>query len=63
MFMARELARRGHRVRVFCACERPGEYDGVGYDDLSGFAAFAGSGSCDVFICCRHLRGLTAAVV
>ncbi len=62
VFMARELARRGHRVRVFCACERPGEYDGVTYRDLSDFPAFVESESCDVFVCCRHPRGLTAPV-
>jgi len=60
VFMARELARRGHHVQVFCPCERPGEYDRVAYRDLTDFAAFVDSGSCDVFICCRHLRGLTA---
>ena len=62
VFMARELARRGHRVRVFCACQRPGEYDGVTYRDLSDFPAFVESESCDVFVCCRHPRGLTAPV-
>lgn len=62
VFMARELARRGHRVRVFCQCPRPGEYDGVAYHDLTDFPAFVESESCDVFICCRHLRGLTAPV-
>ncbi len=60
VFMARELARRGHRVRVFCVCQRPGEYDGVTYRDLSDFPAFVESESCDVFVCCRHPRGLTA---
>jgi len=62
VFMARELARRGLRVRVFCTCERPGEYDAVAYRDLSEFPAFVESGSCDVFICCRHVSGLTAPV-
>jgi len=62
VFAAPELAGRGQRVRVFCRCERPGEYDGVGYRDLTDFPAFLESGSCDVFICCRHLRGLAAPV-
>ena len=62
VFMARELARRGHRVRVFCSCERPGEYEGVVYDDLTGFPEFVETGSCDVFVCCRHLGGLAAPV-
>ncbi len=59
VFMARALARRGHRVKVFCHCPRPGEYDGVVYEDLPEFADFLAAGTCDVFVCCRHLRGLT----
>jgi len=62
VFVARELARRGHRVRVFCRCERPGEYEGVRYCDLTEFPAFVESGECDVLVCCRHLRGLAAEV-
>lgn len=31
--MARALARRGHRVQVFCRCPRPGLYQGVTYRD------------------------------
>ena len=62
VFMARELARRGHRVRVFCNCELPGLYDGVEYADLTEFSEFVETGSCDVFVCCRHLRGLAAPV-
>ena len=80
VFMARELARRGHGVRVFCPCQRPGEYEtgsnavipsearnpavdlAVSYRDLADFPQFVEEGACDVFICCRHLRGLTAPV-
>jgi glycosyltransferase involved in cell wall biosynthesis len=62
VFMARELARRGHRVRVYCRCERPGEYDAVLYHDLTDFGEFVERGECDVFVCCRHLRGLTAPI-
>jgi len=62
VFVARELARRGHRVRVFCDCERPGEYEGVAYGDLTEFPEFVETGWCDAFVCCRHLRGLTAPV-
>ena len=62
VFMARALAGRGHRVRVFSRCERPGDYDGVVYRDLADFPDFAEAGACDVFICCRHLRGLAAPV-
>jgi glycosyltransferase involved in cell wall biosynthesis len=73
VFMARELARRGHRVRVYCRCEPPsrqgyggqggpGEYDEVAYHDLTDFGEFVETGECDVFVCCRHLRGLTAPI-
>ena len=99
VFMARELARRGHRVRVFCNCapmasavelpkqrqrqatadyadcadegasavelpkqRGPGEYDGVAYHDLTEFGRFVEEGECNVFVCCRHLRGLAAPV-
>jgi glycosyltransferase involved in cell wall biosynthesis len=62
VFMARELARRGHGVRVFCRCQRPGDYDGVVYRDLTAFPEFVETDGCDVFVCCRHLRGLTAPV-
>ena len=74
VFMARELARRGHRVRVFCNRESgasavelpkqrgPSLYDGVEYADLTEFPEFVETGSCDVFVCCRHLRGLAAPV-
>ena len=72
VFMARELAGLGHMVRVFCNCERPGEYDAdsnavilseaknlavhpaIAYRDLADFPEFVETGSCDVFICCRH---------
>ena len=62
VFLARELARRGHKVRVFCPCERPGRYEGVDYEDLTEWPEFAELRTCDVFVCTRHLRGLTAPV-
>ena len=62
VFMARALARRGHSVKVFCNCPRPGEYDGVTYEDAPEFAGFLATGTCDVLICCRHLRGLVGPV-
>lgn len=60
VFMVRALARRGHMVRVFCPCERPGRYDGVDYEDLTEWPEFAELRTCDVFVCTRFLRGLTA---
>src|SRR3990167_6576968 len=35
--LSRELAKLGHRVKVFSNCERPGEYDGVQYNPLAMF--------------------------
>ena len=35
--VARELARLGHRVRMFNNCESPGEYDGVVYQPINYF--------------------------
>ena len=32
--VSRELAKRGHTVRVFCRCPNPGVYDGVEYYNL-----------------------------
>ena len=62
VFMARALARRGHSVKVFCNCPRPGEYDGVTYEEVPEFAGFLATETCDVFVCCRHLRGLVGLV-
>ncbi|MFH1061025.1 MAG: glycosyltransferase [Pseudomonadota bacterium] len=39
--VARALARRGHRVQVFCRCPRPGLYQGVVYRDRSGLVQAA----------------------
>ncbi len=33
--MAKRLAKRGHRVRVYCTCETPGIFDSVTYLDAS----------------------------
>lgn len=60
--MARELARLGNRVRVFCSCPNPGEYEGVEYADLAAFQHFATWERCDVFICSRFVDGLSAPV-
>ncbi len=35
--MAREFARLGHRVMVFCQCSRPGEYEGVRYEHVDSY--------------------------
>ncbi len=62
VFLSRELARRGHRVQVFCQQETSSadcaEYEGVIYHDLTEWPRFVEEGECDVLVCCRHLRGL-----
>ena len=62
IYMARELARLGNRVKVFCPCARPGEYAGVEYFDLSDFPRFAKEDGCDLFVCSRFVEGLAAPV-
>jgi len=52
-FLAREMARLGYRVRVFCNCERPGEYDGVRYGDLVDFHLFRAFSPMKVLISSR----------
>src|SRR3990167_570370 len=39
--LARELARLGHNVHLFCNTAKPGECDGVQYHDAAGFDRFA----------------------
>lgn len=53
--MARRLAARGHKVRVYCLCGREGTWDGVDYLDYRGDHA----GSCDVLVAWRSDRMLT----
>jgi glycosyltransferase involved in cell wall biosynthesis len=38
--MAREFARHGKRVLVFCNCDKPGEYDGVRYLAIHDFETY-----------------------
>ncbi len=59
LYMARELAARGHDVKVFCNCNKPGRYDRVDYFnykdswiDISSIAQW------DVFIVSRDYRVL-----
>lgn len=55
-FLAREFARRGHRVQVFCHTERPGLYDGVAYRHLQEFPQATLVQTFDVFIVSRFPR-------
>lgn len=52
-YMAKELAARGHDVRVFCSCPRPGRYDGVQYHDLSSWKDLAGIVEFDALVVSR----------
>ncbi|MCF6149828.1 MAG: glycosyltransferase [Candidatus Kuenenia sp.] len=37
IYMARSIAATGMRVRVYCNCNQPGNYDGVEYSNLTDF--------------------------
>jgi len=55
-FLAREFARKGHRVQVFCRTRRPGSYEGVEYRHLESLPAVAAAQIFDVFIISRFPR-------
>jgi glycosyltransferase involved in cell wall biosynthesis/2-polyprenyl-3-methyl-5-hydroxy-6-metoxy-1,4-benzoquinol methylase len=48
--MAREMAKRGHDVTMFCNTERPGKYDGVNYLPIQSFQPYMIYTSTDVLI-------------
>jgi glycosyltransferase involved in cell wall biosynthesis len=52
-FLAREFARWGHRVQIFCHTRRPGLYEGVEYRHLREFSQAAQAQTFDVFIVSR----------
>lgn len=56
-YMARELARLGHKVDVFCKCSQPGSYDQGGcqvtYWEASDFPRQCIAQEWDLFITCR----------
>lgn len=51
---ARELARLGHRVTVYCPCPKEGLFDGVTYRDVSKVDELT-ERECDLFLCTRFL--------
>lgn len=61
LYLARELARRGHEVNVFCTCDRPGQYDGVGYFPETELLTYCGSHPQDVTVFSRVYEPLAAA--
>ena len=48
--MARELAKRGHDVTMFCNTDKPDKYDGVIYYNIDNFVPFMGYTKVDVCI-------------
>ncbi len=58
-YLAREFARQGHRVQVFCHTQRPGPYEGVEYRSLREFPQAALAQTFDVFIVSRFPQVFT----
>ncbi|HHT9146959.1 MAG TPA: glycosyltransferase [Candidatus Wunengus sp. YC61] len=56
IYIARALAAKGIKVRVFCNCEKPGTYDGVRYDDLVDFHIYRNLYKLPVLISSRSMR-------
>lgn len=62
VFIARALAANGLRVRVFCNCDKPGDYDGVYYANLVDFHIYRQQYSIPVFISSRSMLPLKIAL-
>lgn len=62
VYIARSLTAQGIRVRVFCNCDRPGEYDGVRYDSLIDFHIYRNQCTLPVFVSSRSLRPFKTGV-
>jgi glycosyltransferase involved in cell wall biosynthesis len=56
--VARALARRGHRVQVFCRCPAPGLYHGVTYRDRKDLVRACQEERWDVAVVSRHFVAL-----
>lgn len=54
--VAREFARAGHHVRVYCKCSQEGDYDGVRYMDNTRIRELAELGECDILIVSRFVN-------
>jgi len=59
--MAEALVRRGHKVMVFCTCDKPGAYNGVEYYSRDQFPAQAAVTPFDVLISSRWAQFLSIA--
>jgi len=58
IYVAKELARLGHKVTVYCHCTREAVFNGVTYIDLSRIDEVTEK-ECDVFICSRYFKVFT----
>lgn len=56
IYVAREFARMGHDVKVFCNCDKPGIYDAVEYLPIEKWSIFVNFGECDILIVSRFHR-------
>ncbi len=61
--MAREFAKLGHRVAVFCNCDAPGTYDGVDYYSVQQYEKVNAVIRWDVMIASRWPEFLTRPVM
>lgn len=62
VYIARALAANGRRIRVFCNCDKPGDYDGVYYGNLIDFHIYRQQHSLPVFISSRSVRPFKTAL-
>lgn len=62
VFIARALAANGLRVRVFCNCDKPGNYDGVYYAELVDFHIYRQQYSIPVLVSSRSMRPFKIAL-
>ena len=61
--MAREFAKLGHRVAVFCSCDAPGTYDGVDYYGVNDFQKVNSVTRWDVLVASRWPEFLTMPIM
>ena len=62
IYVARALSASGMKVRVFCNCDKPGEYDGIRYGDLVDFHLYRQLNSFPIIISSRSLRPFKIAL-
>ena len=62
IYVARALAASGMKVRVFCNCDKPGEYDGIRYGDLVDFHLYRQLNSFPIIISSPSLRPFKIAL-